>query len=86
MVEIGGGHFRGGGGGAGAYRTNWNNESQGGGQSSGYSALTGIVGTAYSIVVGSLVVVVIVVPHNGSSGSHSKFDNITADGGTGGGR
>ena len=79
----GGGHFRGGGGGAGAYRTNWNNESQGGGQSSG-SALTGIVGTAYSIVVGAGG------GGNsgsaGSSGSQSKFDNITADGGTGGGR
>jgi len=79
----GGGNYRAGGGGAGAYRTNWNSESQGGGESSAASKPV-TIGTAYSIVVGAGG-----GGNSGASGSaggQSKFDNITADGGTGGAR
>ena len=79
----GGGSFRGGGGGAGAYRTNWNNENQGGGQSSA-SAKTVTVGNAYSVVIGAGG-----AGSNGQNGNNadqSKFDDITADGGSGGGK
>ena len=75
----GGGNFRGGGGGAGAYRTNWNNENQGGGQSSGASVSLN-TGTAYSVVVGAGGAGV--DDANGNAGGQSKFDDITADGGT----
>ena len=79
----GGGSFRGGGGGAGAYRTNWNNENQGGGQSSA-SAKTVTTGTAYSVVVGAGGAGV--SGQNGNNADQSKFDDITADGGSGGGK
>ena len=79
----GGGNFRAGGGGAGAYRTNWNSESQGGGESSGASKPV-TIGFAYSIVVGAGGAGN--AGNNGSAGGQSKFDDITADGGTGGAR
>ena len=72
-----------GGGGAGAYRTNWNSESQGGGQSSGASKPVSIA-VAYSIVVGAGGAANTAAA--GSAGGQSKFDDIVSDGGTGGGR
>ena len=48
----GGGGYRSGGGGAGEYRTNYASDPQGGGQSNA-DALTLMLGTAYSLVIGA---------------------------------
>ena len=80
----GGGNYRVGGGG-GAYRTNWNNESQGGGQSSG---------AVFTVDPNSTDTFAVEVGSGGSpsqsaaggAGSQSRFNGIISDGGGGGGR
>ena len=77
----GGGNFRGGGGGAGAFRTNYG--TQGGGQSQA-AAKQISVGNQYSVTIGAGGSKV--AGNNGNNGSQTQFDNITSDGGAGGGR